>query len=214
MIKNIIWDWNGTIVDDAPVFVSIMNELLREYNLKTISIEDYKKCFCFPIEKYWKSLGFNLSYPEFVKINMRFIDLYRKKMFLSKLQAGCVDVIRSFDEKNFYQAILSASEKNILNHSVGFYKINSYFSSLWGVDNFNALGKQFLGKKMLESLKINPNETVLIGDTLYDYQVAQFCGFFCVLVSYGHFNKSRLTFKGGPFIADSPKKIITGINLL
>ena len=41
--KNIIWDWNGTIIDDAWVFADIMNNVLQKhYNTKTIlcSFED------------------------------------------------------------------------------------------------------------------------------------------------------------------------------
>ena len=33
---SLIWDWNGTIVDDAPVFIRIMNEFLEERGLPLI----------------------------------------------------------------------------------------------------------------------------------------------------------------------------------
>ena len=43
--KNIIWDWNGTLVDDAWVFVDIMNRFLKKMNLPIISLEDYQQNF-------------------------------------------------------------------------------------------------------------------------------------------------------------------------
>ena len=64
MKKNksaIIWDWNGTIVDDAQVFVDIMNVFLNEKKLKNISIKDYNNNFVFPVENYYTSLGFDFS---------------------------------------------------------------------------------------------------------------------------------------------------------
>ena len=61
MIKNIIWDWNGTIVNDASVFVVVMNTVLSRRGLKKISLSDYKQNFCFPIKKYWRFLGFKFN---------------------------------------------------------------------------------------------------------------------------------------------------------
>ena len=54
----VVWDWNGTIVDDAFVFVNIMNSYLKKNKLKPISINDYKNNFCFPVINYYKKLGF------------------------------------------------------------------------------------------------------------------------------------------------------------
>ena len=39
--KNIIWDWNGTIVDDAFLFVDIMNKTLQKHNLPLINLKEY-----------------------------------------------------------------------------------------------------------------------------------------------------------------------------
>ena len=49
MINNkvVIWDWNGTIVDDAFLFVEIMNNFLEDFGLKKITLEDYRNHFCF-----------------------------------------------------------------------------------------------------------------------------------------------------------------------
>ena len=39
LIKNIIWDWNGTIVNDAPLFANTMNVLLKEIRSLGINID-------------------------------------------------------------------------------------------------------------------------------------------------------------------------------
>ena len=40
-IKHIIWDWNGTLVNDAWLFVELMNEELGQRNLPHINIQKY-----------------------------------------------------------------------------------------------------------------------------------------------------------------------------
>ena len=56
----IFWDWNGTIVDDAFLFVKIMNSFLREKKLPLIDIKQYKSFFGFPLIQYYKKLVANL----------------------------------------------------------------------------------------------------------------------------------------------------------
>ena len=42
LIKYVIWDWNGTLINDAWLFVDLMNEELDERNLPLITITEYQ----------------------------------------------------------------------------------------------------------------------------------------------------------------------------
>jgi len=193
--KNIIWDWNGTIVNDAPLFVKTMNVLLKRNNLPLISLSDYKKNFCFPIEKYWRFLGFKFDQKTFNKFNGFFISLYKEKMFSPSLQPNIVSVFQELQNLKIKQFILSASEQSLLQKAVKHYKVSSFFSGVYGVDNLNAVGKESVGENLINNHSLNLKETILVGDTAYDYRVASKLGCACVLVSFGHFKYSRLLFK-------------------
>ena len=54
---GVLWDWNGTIVDDAWLFVDILNLLLKKNNKPLVTIKKYKDNFCFPIDQYYKKIG-------------------------------------------------------------------------------------------------------------------------------------------------------------
>ena len=73
----IIWDWNGTVVEDSYVFVNIMNSYLRDFNLTPISIQDYRKSFRFPVKDYYINLGLELSDKDFNKLSIDFIKKYK-----------------------------------------------------------------------------------------------------------------------------------------
>ena len=60
-IHHIIWDWNGTLINDAWLFVEIMNEELKDRKLPLITVKDYRKHFTFPVKKYYENLGFNFE---------------------------------------------------------------------------------------------------------------------------------------------------------
>ena len=93
IVKNIIWDWNGTLVDDAYLFVKIMNITLFKHGLPQISLKEYKKNFCFPIQEYWQKLGFQFNKEQFQIMNVEFIKLYQSKMTEPPLQEGALKIL-------------------------------------------------------------------------------------------------------------------------
>ena len=63
--KHIIWDWNGTLLNDGWLFVDVMNSILRQRKMETITLEKYRNIFGFPIKDYYIKLGFDLEKESF-----------------------------------------------------------------------------------------------------------------------------------------------------
>ena len=198
-IKNIVWDWNGTIVNDAGLFVDVMNGLLEEKKLPLTTLSFYKKNFCFPIEKYWKSLGFSFTKQEFAILNNFFISEYKKRMFEPSLHKGIKNLFLLMGKKN-KQFVLSASEQGLLNSSIDFYKLNRVFSDCLGVSNLNARGKIALGKKLFQKYNLKNKETLFIGDTEHDKEVSDSLGSKIVLIAHGHVSFQRLKKTKAPVV--------------
>ena len=78
-IKHIVWDWNGTLVNDAWLFVELMNEELKQRNLSLIDIAKYKEHFTFPVKQYYKNLGFDFKKENFKEVGYNFIQKYKKR---------------------------------------------------------------------------------------------------------------------------------------
>ena len=194
MNKNIIvvWDWNGTIVDDAFLFVDIMNGYLKKKDLKKISVEDYKNNFCFPVIDYYKKLGFTLTEEEFKKISVDFIKTYKKQMFKPSLKKGIVNVLSFLKERGCIQILVSAQEQSLLKKSVSHYGLNDFFFEIGGLNNNLAKSKKTLAKNILSRFQSKNNKTFFVGDTLHDYDVALSLQSSCFLVSWGHNSKMIL----------------------
>ena len=94
--KHIIWDWNGTLLDDAWLFVDIMNGVLKNHNMDTITVEKYRKIFGFPVEDYYIKLGFDLNKESFQKSGMEFISAYNKRRYEAELYPIAKTILFSF----------------------------------------------------------------------------------------------------------------------
>lgn len=191
-IKQLIWDWNGTLLDDVNMCVNVMNALLDKYSLPSLSYERYKQVFDFPVKDYYARLGFNFEELTFENVGHEFMDGYFKELPNSPLFPEVSLFLEEFKALGMSQLVLSAMEHNALEDSLTEKGIRPYFSIVQGIDNHLANGKVELAKGLIKSSGFSAEESLLIGDTVHDLHVAQTIGSPCVLIAKGHFSKERL----------------------
>ena len=207
--KHIIWDWNGTLINDAWLCVVIMNNILEKRGLDLITIDDYREQFTFPVRDYYIKLGFDFSVEPFEVCGMEFINDFKKRKFDAFLFTHIESVLDELSRIGITHSILSAQNKQILAETVAHYQIQNRFLGINGLDNYYAYSKVNIGKAWIARLSYNPAEVVMIGDTVHDFEVAQAMGTDCILISSGHNSRDRLE-KMGVLVLDSPQEV-TGI---
>lgn len=205
--KHIIWDWNGTIFNDVSLGVDIINKLLKERNLPTITIESYKNIFTIPVKDYYKNLGFDFSKEPFEIVGKYWMDEYEKRKFECALYDESVELMELISQKGAGQSILSAYSQHTLEEMVDHYGLRKYFIHIAGLDNIYAASKLHLGKDLMKQLGNGKGETLVIGDTIHDYEVASEIGADCVLIARGHQSKEKLLSVSNN-VFDSLKQII------
>ena len=66
MLHTILWDWNGTLLDDVEVALAAMNEMLARRGLPLLQgREPYRDIFTFPVRVYYTAAGLDLSAEPF-----------------------------------------------------------------------------------------------------------------------------------------------------
>ena len=192
--KNVVvfWDWNGTIVDDAFVFVDILNVLLKKNKKPQISLDFYKNNFCFPVADIYKKIGLYKNSFFFNSLNKSFINLYNKNKHLPKLKPNIKNLVLFLRQNNIKQYIVSAHNNKTLHSLVAFYGLNNLFVDVVGVDNDLALGKTSLAVA-LKKQQCKNADIFVVGDTLLDFEVASSIGAKCVFVDWGHYSFLRLS---------------------
>ncbi|MGB5289051.1 MAG: HAD family hydrolase [Ignavibacteriaceae bacterium] len=202
--NHIIWDWNGTLLNDVELCAGIMNMLLTQESLPNISIAKYKSIFTFPVIEYYKIAGHSFERTSFEVLGKQFMDEYELRKNNCKLFPGVSKLLSEIQSKNIKQHLLSAYEQNNLNNILKHFGIINYFQYIVGLDNIYAGGKSHLAQDL--ALKIRSNgaagNILLIGDTIHDYEVAKEIDADCILVSQGHQDEERLLQLGIPVAKD------------
>jgi phosphoglycolate phosphatase len=190
--KHIIWDWNGTLVNDAWLCVEIVNGILRKRNKPPITSEQYRADFDHPVKDYYGRIGIDFSVETFEAIADEFIIEHDKKRFDCTLQNDAIRVLKSCIGAGLTQSILSAYPQSRLDEIIDFYELRHYFTNVVGLNNHYACSKIEQGKQLMEELDFLPDEVLFVGDTTHDFEAAKAIGVDCVLVGNGHNHPDKL----------------------
>lgn len=200
--KNIIWDYNGTLLDDVHICIDSINQMLIDRKISPIDELNYKSLFDFPVKDYYQKIGFDFEKENFEIVGKLFVDIYDTQSKSCQLHKHVVDLLQFFHLQGKRQFVLSARQKISLADELRFHHIEHYFEKIFGLNDLYAYGKTQLGIDLMNELKLIPEESILIGDTCHDAEVAAEMGIDVLLLSHGHHLKDRLLQCGALVIDD------------
>ena len=176
MIKTILWDFDGVIIDSMKIkgngFIELFNgynkknlKLIEEYHYKNGGISRFDKIKYF----YNNILKENISEKMIIKLADKFAVIIEKKLYdKNNLIQDTIDFIKNNQKKyNFH--IVSGAEHIELNKLCINFELTEYFISIDG----SPIKKDILIKNIMKKFEYLTEETILIGDSINDYNAAK-----------------------------------------
>lgn len=200
--RHILWDWNGTLLDDLDLCIDVVNPMLLRHGLPAVDRERYLEIFDFPIVSFYERLGFQLQGGAFSALSHEFVSTYDARRLECALQRGAADVLRRIAASGRAQSILSAHRESTLRGIVAHHEIDAHFTELAGLPDTHAHSKVERGHELIAKLAQPPHSLLLVGDTLHDLEVADALGIDCILVAHGHQSGQRLRLRGAHVVDD------------
>ena len=199
--SHILWDFNGTLLDDVGIGVECINLLLASRGLPPLrSRAEYQRHFRFPIEDYYRSVGFDFSRDPYDILAHEWVALYRERENSAPLFEGAEEILTYVQSRQIPQILFSATQREMLLQQVEALGIARYFDEILGSDNIYAAGKVAVGRAWMEA--VAPERALLIGDSLHDAEAAREMGIECILVARGHQSRETLRAAGVPVLED------------
>ena len=194
-MKTVLWDWNGTLLDDVWTGTEAMNVLLKKYGKPLLrDTEEYRSVFCFPVSAYYEKMG--VGGELFPVTSHEWMDEYNLREGRCTLREGACEALEMLKKAGCRQAVLSASKRENLLKQMGRYNVRPYFEEVLGLSHIYATSKVEIGREWLVEKQISPDDCVMIGDTLHDAEVANALGCRCILVNGGHQTRQILLESG------------------
>jgi phosphoglycolate phosphatase len=209
-VEHVIWDWNGTLLDDHELCVQVLNRMLRTKGLSETDVDRYRLEFDFPAKHYYQRLGFDVGPLAWEELATFFVNTYDQGAFGCSLHPHVRDVLARLRADGKTSSILSAARRVTLDPLLEHHGIRDHFTEVVGLDDHYAHGKLDLGMAWLRSAKVPPGRALLVGDTVHDFEVASAMGVRCVLVAAGHQARHRLE-ACGCVVVDDVEELVAGL---
>lgn len=190
--QHVIWDWNGTLLDDVDFACSVVNSLLVEHDLPILDLKTYRDLFEFPVINFYKRMGFDFSKSPFDMICHDYVERFMEGIKSVPLIPEMKSILHDLHLQGVSQSVLSATDQENLNGMISHFELEKLFRFVFGIENKFAASKIQRGRELLEAAGFRKSETIIVGDTLHDLEVAKELGVDVVLLAHGHQNENRL----------------------
>ncbi len=203
MIKNIIFDWGGTLSDDFLTSYKAALFIFKKYNIKKISLNKYRQEFELPYMKFYTKYIPDLGINDEQRLFLQAI----KKIGGINPFPEAKPLLKSIQKRKVEMALLSAHPGKKLEQELDDTGIGEFFvcTKGWVIDKKKAIGP------FLKKCKFRTEETCFVGDVVHDIGAGKKMGLKTIAVTWGYATKDMLEAAKPDAIADNftmLKKII------
>ncbi|MBQ4105000.1 MAG: HAD family hydrolase [Clostridia bacterium] len=190
--STIIWDFNGTIIDDVQAALASVNDMLLKRNQPTIDINRYYEAVDTPISRFYETV-FLPGTLDFSDAVVEFDSGYEKHIQKNPVMIGAEEMLSRFQKMGKRQIIVSASNIDKITRRLSEIQLLQYFDAVLGRSDYQAGDKVFLAKKYFEENTTYPESCVVIGDCVADWQMSKELSCDCILNTKGHQSRKEFS---------------------
>jgi haloacid dehalogenase superfamily, subfamily IA, variant 1 with third motif having Dx(3-4)D or Dx(3-4)E len=201
LTTHIIWDFNGTLIDDLDASVASVNDMLGRRGLPPITRERYHALIAVPIVRFYEQL-FDLEATPMDVLMPEFQVGYEQHFDLAHPGDGALEALEGFRRAGVHQVVLSSLRTERIELILAKYGLTNYFGQIMGADDDLCSEKATRGLCWLQESGVEPQNVLVIGDLVHDFEVAQALGARCALLGCGHQGTRELAATGAPVYPD------------
>jgi len=207
--RHIVWDWNGTLLDDNDAVVGAVNAVCTAFEREPVDIEQWRAVFSRPLQQcYERLLRRSLSADDWARLDRLYHDHYRELLHTSRLAPGVPDALHEWSGTGGTQSLLSMWFHEELLPLVREFELDPLFTRVDGLRAEVGGGtKDSHLRAHLDALGLDPREVVLLGDVVDDARAAEQVGTDCVLLTTGVMSRAALEATGFPVRDSIPEAL-------
>jgi phosphoglycolate phosphatase len=200
-VKELIVDFDGTIVDSAPIFTECMNKLTGEFGYKKIErgfgLRD-KSAY----EFFTEQLG--LSREQILEWSVKFKALLKPGMRGAVPFKGMKEVLGRLSAR-YRVGIFTSNSEEVVRYVMdryGFKPVDFICPEIPILEKDRAL------KELLMGEDLSPDETIYIGDEVRDVDACRSAGIKIIAVCWGFNSRAALEKRRPDYLVESPGELL------
>lgn len=201
MFKNFVFDFDGTIVDSGE---AIYKNLIDSLKIQAPPFRELRK---YSAHQLMSSSEFQISKLEIPKLILKVRSDYKKFLPTLALIEDMSETLLSLHKRGGRLFLCTSNTTENVNKFLEIHKLTHAFETVVGT--MSIFGKSHGIKKTLKKFKLQPHETIYIGDETRDIQAAKKAGIACASVSWGFNDRALLEEYKPDFLFDQAKELLS-----
>jgi len=190
VIRQVIFDWSGTLCDDRDLTLAATNATLVHFDSEPVDEQTYRRDFMLPIERFYRPRIGEVPREE---IDQVFFEYYRTLALQSELFLNAELLTKLLNWRGLRLGIVSTMASDILETLLQKHRLREQFAFVRGdaADKIPVL--QAIAD---ENSAISSDETLYIGDMVHDVTAAKAAGMIAGAALYGYSDGDELAAAG------------------
>lgn len=203
-MRHVVWDWNGTLLDDQRLVLHALDTVLADAGLPPTDAATYRRLYTRPVRVFYERLfGRPIGDPEWAHVDEVYHEAYRARLAGARLTADARDVLEDVEEAGLTQSLLSMYRHRELVPLVRRLGVADHFVRIDGLRGPGGGRKARELEAHLGSFgwSGDPRDVLVVGDALDDARAAAHVGARCVLYDGGSHPRTELERAGVPVVS-------------
>ncbi|MEM9443845.1 MAG: HAD hydrolase-like protein [Verrucomicrobiota bacterium] len=187
IIRHVILDWSGTVVDDLSPVIEATNKIFESYQKRSWSRDEFKEKFFLPFPEFYKKYLSDVSMEE---INRVYHETFKTLQGDITLLSGAKDLLDYCRNEKLSLFVLSTIHPDHFREQAPRLQVDQYFKKAY----VGIMDKRKKIQEILIENELKAEETLFIGDMQHDIETAHAGGVQsgAVLTGYDSFDKLKL----------------------
>ena len=185
VIKNIIFDWSGTLVDDFQPVLAASNEIFLQYGKPAFTAEEFREKFYLPFTDFYREYLPEASMVQLDHYYHSSFKLLQEGIPLLPHAMETLEYCKSRGMKIFLLSTIHAEHYEVQSARLG---VKPFFTKAY----VQALDKRKTILGLLSEHDLDPHETLFVGDMQHDIETAKHGGIMSCAVLTGYDSLAKL----------------------
>lgn len=213
MIKAILFDFDGTLVNSAPGIVKTMEQVFTEMDVEVPTEEAMRATIGLPLRLALKELGHldDKRADDATELYRALFPVY--EVGYVTVFPDVTETLMSLKEKRIRMAVVTSRDTVSLKLIADRRELTPFFeTSVTGADGFLPKPAPDMVLELLKRMKLKEDEVLVVGDTTFDIDMGNSAGCKTVAVTYGNHSRERLMDSSPTFVIDRFSKLADCLN--
>ena len=203
----VVFDWDGTLYDSTALIARCIQSACAELGLPVPSDEAASHVIGLGLTEALQYVAPDLPPQRYPELGQRYRQHYIRRQDELVLFPGTLDMLHALKARNHWLAVATGKSRRGLDDALHAVELKGLFDGTRTADETAGKPHPLMLQQLMREFGVEPERTLMIGDTTHDLQLARNAGTASVGVSFGAHEPQAFEALGPLFVANSTAEL-------